>query len=50
VRKNARLFDYVLRSAGDAEANLAIEPLPQDHRFNDPAWKAPFNFFSQAFC
>ncbi|PZO90501.1 MAG: poly-beta-hydroxybutyrate polymerase [Sphingomonas sanxanigenens] len=50
VRKSVRLFDYASRSASDSEAAPAIEPLPQDHRFSDPAWKQPpFNFLSQQF-
>ncbi|WDA35215.1 MULTISPECIES: PHA/PHB synthase family protein [unclassified Sphingobium] len=50
VRKYARLFDYAMRSASDSEAAPAIEPLPQDRRFSDPAWqKPPFNILSQAF-
>jgi polyhydroxyalkanoate synthase len=50
ARKYMRLFDYMVRSAGDGEAALAIEPLPQDRRFADPAWKqAPFNIIAQAF-
>ncbi|QJR02251.1 alpha/beta fold hydrolase [Sphingobium yanoikuyae] len=50
ARKYARLFDYALRSASDADAAPAIEPLPQDRRFRDPAWKQPpFNILSQAF-
>ena len=50
ARKYARLFDYALRSAGDPDAEPAIEPLPQDRRFSDPVWKqAPFNLLSQAF-
>lgn len=48
--KHARLFGYLLRSAGDADAELEIAPLPQDRRFSDPAWKQPpFNAISQAF-
>jgi polyhydroxyalkanoate synthase len=50
ARKYARLFDYAFRSAGDGGAAPAIEPLPQDRRFDDPAWKQPpFNLLSQAF-
>ncbi|WP_030541440.1 alpha/beta hydrolase [Sphingobium sp. DC-2] len=50
VRKSARLLDYAVRSARDDDAPLAIEPLPQDRRFSDPAWRqAPFNLVSQAF-
>ncbi|WP_336965768.1 PHA/PHB synthase family protein [Sphingobium aquiterrae] len=50
ARKYARLFDYMLRSLGDPEAEPAIRPLPQDHRFSDPAWQQPpFNLFAQGF-
>ena len=50
ARKYMRLFDYVGRSALDAEAAPAIEPLPQDRRFSDPAWKQPpFNHIAQSF-
>lgn len=50
ARKYARLFDYAQRSVGDPEAAPAIEPLPQDRRFSDPAWRqVPFNLLSQAF-
>ena len=49
-RKHMRLFDYAARSAADSDAALAIEPLPQDRRFSDPAWRnPPFNILSQAF-
>ena len=49
-RKFARLGDYAMRAANDPDATPAIEPLPQDHRFDDPAWKQPpFNLLSQAF-
>ncbi len=37
ARKYVRLFDYAVRSAGDRDAAPAIEPLPQDRRFADPA-------------
>src|SRR5690606_22437843 len=50
ARKFTRLGDYALRSIGDHDAAPAIEPLPQDRRFADPAWKeAPFNLITQAF-
>lgn len=50
LRKMTRLGDYAMRSATDAQAARAIEPLPQDRRFADPAWaSAPFNLVSQAF-
>tara|TARA_R110000787_G_scaffold13410_14_gene42247 strand:- start:15811 stop:17568 length:1758 start_codon:yes stop_codon:yes gene_type:complete len=49
-RKYLRLFDYMGRSASDPDAAPAIEPLPQDRRFSDPAWQqSPFNFLTQAF-
>ena len=50
ARKYVWLFDYAVRSAGDRDAAPAIEPLPQDRRFADPAWQQPpFNLLSQAF-
>ncbi len=50
ARKSVRLSDYAGRSLGDPDATPAIEPLPQDRRFADPAWKQPpFNLFAQAF-
>ena len=50
ARKGLRLAGYAARSATDTEAAKAIEPLPQDRRFADPAWaKPPFNLISQAF-
>ncbi|MBU3993792.1 MAG: alpha/beta fold hydrolase [Alphaproteobacteria bacterium] len=50
VRKVARLGDYVARRLTDPDAAPAIEPLPQDRRFSDPAWrKPPFNLLAQAF-
>ena len=41
MRKYVRLLDYLVRSAGDPDAAPAIEPLPQDRRFVDPAWRQP---------
>lgn len=50
ARKFARLNEYVLRSAGDADADPAIEPLPWDRRFIDSAWQQPpFSLFAQSF-
>ncbi|MAM37716.1 MAG: alpha/beta fold hydrolase [Pseudomonadota bacterium] len=50
ARKYMRLFDYAGRSSRDADAEPAIQPLPQDHRFDDPAWKQPpYNLIAQSF-
>lgn len=49
-RKVVRLSDYALRSAADPQAEPAIDPLPQDRRFDDPLWKQPpFNLIAQSF-
>ncbi|HEX6362781.1 MAG TPA: poly-beta-hydroxybutyrate polymerase N-terminal domain-containing protein, partial [Albitalea sp.] len=48
-RKALRLAMF-LPHAGQAGAPCCIEPLPQDRRFADPAWRTwPFNVWSQAF-
>ena len=50
ARKFVRLADYAARSQGSSGAAPAIEPLPQDHRFDDPAWQTPpFRFLAQSF-
>ena len=50
ARKSMRLADYMVRSAADRDAAPAIEPLPQDRRFSDPAWQqSPFDLFAQGF-
>lgn len=50
MRKVGRIADYAIRRAGNAEAAPAIEPLPQDRRFADPAWtRQPFDLIAQAF-
>ncbi len=49
-RKMLRLMDYLARSGKEDDGQLAIEPLPQDRRFDDPAWKqTPFDLISQSF-
>jgi polyhydroxyalkanoate synthase len=49
-RKALRFALYAGQSLADPEAPLAIEPLPQDHRFDDPAWRQwPYNLISQSF-
>src|SRR3546814_1874316 len=48
ARKYWRLSDYIGRSLSDPGAAPAIEPLRQDRRFTDPAWKEPpFNLIVQ---
>jgi polyhydroxyalkanoate synthase len=49
-RKAMRLYDFALRYAADRNTEPAIVPLPQDHRFDAPAWREPpFNLLAQAF-
>jgi polyhydroxyalkanoate synthase len=49
-RKAFRFGYYATRAATRSDAPPAIEPLPQDHRFADPAWQRwPFNLFQQSF-
>jgi polyhydroxyalkanoate synthase len=51
ARKWSRLASYVARKAVDPNTtSVAIEPLPQDRRFTDPAWhRFPFDVFHQSF-
>jgi polyhydroxyalkanoate synthase len=51
ARKLARFQGYVSRSLRDGpDAEPCIEPLPQDRRFRDEAWKSPpFSLIQQAF-
>lgn len=49
-RKWLRLADYLLHMNDSGNGGPAIEPLPQDHRFDDPAWQNwPHNLFTQSF-
>jgi len=50
-RKGLRYASFVQRYMADPEgAELCIEPLPQDKRFRDEAWRdPPFVFYAQAF-
>ncbi|MDX8482432.1 alpha/beta fold hydrolase [Mesorhizobium sp. VK24D] len=51
VEKVARLSDFLFRCwLGMGAASPTITPLPQDKRFQHPAWQAfPFNAMQQAF-
>jgi polyhydroxyalkanoate synthase len=50
VRKAERLAAHVAEYARDPTAPACIEPLPQDHRFDDPLWRTPpFNVLGQGF-
>ena len=50
LRKLVRFGLYLAHAASDPETPCCIEPLPQDHRFADPAWsKPPFLYIYQAF-
>ncbi len=49
LRKGVRLGQYAARAA-DPETAPCIEPLPQDRRFMDPAWRRwPYNLIYQSF-
>jgi polyhydroxyalkanoate synthase len=50
LRKALRFGLYAGRAAFQPDAPPAIEPLPQDERFADPAWRRwPFNLYHQSF-
>ncbi len=50
LRKALRFGLYAARAPFQPGTPPAIEPLPQDQRFRDPAWQRwPFNLYSQAF-
>jgi polyhydroxyalkanoate synthase len=49
-RKAVRFGAYAARAAVQPDTPPAIEPLPQDQRFADPAWhRWPFNLCQQSF-
>ncbi len=50
VEKWRRFMFYCGRVCTDQDCPTCIEPLPQDHRFDDPAWRRwPFNILHQGF-
>ncbi|MGH1570388.1 PHA/PHB synthase family protein [Methylobacterium sp. P31] len=51
LRKQMRLAQFAARSAVlQGHAAPCIDPLPQDHRFDDPAWQVwPFSLACQSF-
>ncbi|MGA2638566.1 PHA/PHB synthase family protein [Methylocella sp.] len=50
LRKAARFSAYAARCAVEGSADDCIEPLPQDKRFSNEAWRRqPFRLMSQAF-
>ncbi|EHJ91793.1 PHA/PHB synthase family protein [Vreelandella boliviensis] len=50
VKKQLRLVQWASHSAFDPNAAPCIDPLPQDRRFKDPAWRHfPFNVLYQSF-
>ncbi|AIQ92384.1 PHA/PHB synthase family protein [Methylobacterium oryzae] len=51
LRKQVRLAQFAARSAVlQGHAAPCIDPLPQDHRFDDPAWQVwPFSLACQSF-
>ena len=50
ARKALRFAIYAARAAADPAAPPCIQPLPQDHRFDHPAWRQPpFNLIHQSF-
>jgi polyhydroxyalkanoate synthase len=50
ARKTLRFALYAARAAADPAMPPCIQPLPQDHRFDHPAWRQPpFNLIHQSF-
>jgi polyhydroxyalkanoate synthase len=50
ARKWIRLGLYLSNLTANRETAPCIEPLPQDHRFDNPAWRdPPFNLIYQSF-
>ncbi len=51
ARKSEKLAGFLMRSLlQGGRAEPCIRPLPQDHRFDDPAWQVwPFSLIAQSF-
>jgi polyhydroxyalkanoate synthase len=50
IKKVERLTFYTLQSLFNPNVNCCIEPLPQDHRFDDEKWSEwPYNYMYQSF-
>lgn len=50
ARKALRFISYTARRTWSSSCAPCIAPLPQDHRFDDPAWQAPpFDLVYQSF-
>ena len=50
VRKMVRLMLYAFKSSQNPNTPPCIEPLPQDHRFDDEGWRQwPYNLIYQSF-
>ena len=50
VRKMVRLTLYALKSSQNPDTQPCIEPLSQDHRFDDKGWRQwPYNLIYQSF-
>ena len=50
ARKAVRFVTYAVRQGSEPDCAPCIEPLPQDQRFTDAAWRQwPFNFIYQGF-
>jgi len=50
LRKSTKFSAYLQRVATGREDAACIEPLPQDHRFQSPAWRQlPYSAWYQAF-